>query len=275
MLTNDTKSFVTLDTYTTRLYFHIAVQFRKLQFPQRAFAYFLRDRTNIHVFSVPYRFTRALWYRYPCTDRLEISRNTVSRERFIIALQSRMQEREAVSVSGKWSMPPRQASTLSSFIRLRPFLEPIPYSPGNIFTKRGGSQLADSKQRFDGTERSIDASENWSADFRRLKGWLGNNWGIVRSLEWRRRKIHPFCCFVVPHACTFVISAFPLLERLTSSKTFGIRYYFVYFVQIFENCRVGWKSSDLFKWTRCVFFLDYGNREWKGKRRNASCKSRN
>lgn len=169
MLTNDTKSFVTLDTYTTRLYFHIAVQFRKLQFPQRAFAYFLRDRTNIHVFSVPYRFTRALWYRYPCTDRLEISRNTVSRERFIIALQSRMQEREAVSVSGKWSMPPRQASTLSSFIRLRPFLEPIPYSPGNIFTKRGGSQLADSKQRFDGTERSIDASESWSADFRRLK----------------------------------------------------------------------------------------------------------
>lgn len=132
----------------------------------------------------------------------------------------------------------------------------IPYSPGNIFTKRGGSQLADSKERFDGCVWKVKCR------FSQIEsGWET----IVRSLEWRRR-IQPSCCFEpFPHACTFVISAFPLLERLTGHR--ARKRYFVCSVQIFQN-RNHSKSSDLFKWMRCVFFShDYGNREWKGKRR--------
>lgn len=56
------------------------------------------------------------------------------------------------------------------------------------------------------------------------------------------------------HIRNFGLPSLGTIDGTPSSKTFGIRYYFVYFVQIFENCRVGWKSRDLFKWTRCVFF---------------------
>lgn len=277
MLTNDTKSFVTLDTYTTRLYFHIAVQFRKLQFPQRAFAYFLRDRTNIHVFSVPYRFTRALWYRATRVPTVFKFRGTRFLENASLSLCSRGCRKETVNgeavsvLSGKWSMPPRQASTLSLFVYSTPPIPraSIPYSPGNIFTKRGGSQLADSKERFDGCVWKVKCR------FSQIEsGWET----IVRSLEWRRR-IQPSCCFEpFPHACTFVISAFPLLERLTghrARKRLGRDVIscvpcFKYFkIEIIQNRAIFLNGCDVFSFLTITVIVN-----GRGKGGNANC-SRN
>lgn len=276
MLTNDTKSFVTLDTYTTRLYFHIAVQFRKLQFPQRAFAYFLRDRTNIHVFSVPYRFTRALWYRATRVPTVFKFRGTRFLENASLSLCSRGCRRETVKLflfyreSDRCHLD-RQVLSLSFrlFDSAHSSSLDIPYSPGNIFTKRGGSQLADSKERFDGCVWKVKCR------FSQIEsGWET----IVRSLEWRRR-IQPSCCFEpFPHACTFVISAFPLLERLTghrARKRLGRDVIscvpcFKYFkIEIIQNRAIFLNGCDVFSFLTITVIVN-----GRGKGGNANC-SRN
>lgn len=214
---------------------------------------------------------------YPCTDRLQISRNTVSRERFIIALQSRMQERDGklgscfcfigkvidATSTGKYSL------SLRLFDSAHSSSLDIPYSPGNIFTKRGGSQLADSKERFDGCVWKVKCR------FSQIEsGWET----IVRSLEWRRR-IQPSCCFEpFPHACTFVISAFPLLERLTghrARKRLGRDVIscvpcFKYFkIEIIQNRAIFLNGCDVFSFLTITVIVN-----GRGKGGNANC-SRN
>lgn len=145
----------------------------------------------------------------------------------------------------------------------------IPYSPGNIFTKRGGSQLADSKERFDGCVWKVKCR------FSQIEsGWET----IVRSLEWRRR-IQPSCCFEpFPHACTFVISAFPLLERLTghrARKRLGRDVIscvpcFKYFkIEIIQNRAIFLNGCDVFSFLTITVIVN-----GRGKGGNANC-SRN